>query len=225
MTFTSLFSTVVYTADLNPSEDTSSEMIDYLENYFLINQDILHVGGNLTGDVTGDFQIASKRQFAWLNHQVVKHCSNYLSNFGVNTKLINLYSSKSWPVVCDNNGGGVLKHNHPNSHLSVVFYLQSDENCGGELLVHANTDNPSLTIPMSAFISESNTDLHCYSFEPIVNRIIIFPSRLWHEVAEYTGQTKRYSVTYDILLTAKKINRKDNEMGFIHPSLWVNLYA
>lgn len=121
MTFTTLFPTVVYTTNLNPCEQVTSEMLNYFETYVSDNCIGDDDDGNKTGDVTGDFQIASKREFSWLNRQVATHCFNYLSNFGVDANLVNLHSSKSWPVVCVENGGSVAKHNHPNSHLSVVF--------------------------------------------------------------------------------------------------------
>jgi len=222
MTFTSLFPTVVYTTNLNPSEQITSEMLSYFEDYILKNDPN---NANLTGDVTGDFQIANQRQFSWLNRQVVKHCADYLSHFGVNTNLLTLYSSKSWPVVCHEDGGSVAKHNHPNSHLSVVFYLQSDINSGGELAVYANRTNPTLTIPMNCFIPMEFKNHGCHFFEPMTNQMIIFPSKLYHEVLEYTGKVKRYSVTYDIVLTGKKKHNMDYEEGLIHPDLWVNLYV
>ena len=221
-----LFPTVMYTADLEPPEEVSLGMFEYFKKYYARNRNIYRQnrGGNITGDVTGDFQIASKQQFFWLNNQVLHHCYQYLTEFGVDTNLVNLYASKSWPVICDNNGGGVEKHNHPNSHLSVVFYLQSDMDVGGDLIVYIDDNHPTRTLPICTFIPQMNFLSVDYSaFKPIVNQLVIFPSRLWHEVIEYHGNMQRYSVTYDILITHKKGSLEDNEMGFIHPDSWVNL--
>ena len=55
--------------------------------------------------------------------------------------------------------------------------------------------------------------------------MIIFPSNLWHEVDSYFGKVKRYSVTYDVILSGKRKGDIDNEMGFVHPDLWVDLYS
>ena len=55
--------------------------------------------------------------------------------------------------------------------------------------------------------------------------MIIFPSSLWHEVDSYYGEVKRYSVTYDIILSGKRKSKIDNEGAFIHPDLWVKLYS
>ena len=226
MTFTTLFPTVVYTTNLNPCEQVRSEMLNYFETYVLDNCIGDDDDANKTGDVTGDFQIASKREFSWLNRQVAKHCFDYLSNFGVDAKLVNLHSSKSWPVVCVEDGGSVSKHKHPNSHLSVVFYLQSDVDSGGELLVYADHDGPTQRLLMDCFIPETHMKEHnCRYFEPIVNQMIIFPSSLWHEVNSYFGKVKRYSVTYDVILSGKRKSKMDNEGALIHPDLWVNLYS
>ena len=226
MTFTTLFPTVVYTTNLNPCEQVTSEMLNYFETYVSNNCIGNDQYGNKTGDVTGDFQIASKREFSWLNRQVAKQCFTYLSNFGVDANLVNLHASKSWPVDCYEDGGAVAKHIHPNSHLSVVFYLQSDLDSGGELFVYPNYNNPTQTVLMHSFIPETHPKVHnCHYFEPIVNQMIIFPSSLWHEVDSYFGKVKRYSVTYDVILSGKRKSKMDNEMGFIHPDLWVNLYS
>ena len=99
MTFTTLFPTVVYTTNLNPCEQVRSEMLNHFETYVLDNCIGDDDDANKTGDVTGDFQIASKREFSWLNRQVAKHCFDYLSNFGVDAKLVKRRKAKPKRII------------------------------------------------------------------------------------------------------------------------------
>ena len=49
---------------------------------------------------------------------------------------------------------------------------------------------------------------------------MIFPSSLNHEVREYHGQTNRYSISYDILITTRK---EAGNFCLVNPSRWVKI--
>ena len=90
-----LFPTVMYTADLEPPEEVSLGMFEYFKKYYARNRNIYRQnrGGNITGDVTGDFQIASKQQFFWLNNQAIAAVSSYL---GPHLPILGLILGKKW---------------------------------------------------------------------------------------------------------------------------------
>ena len=230
MTIEVWFPTLVYDDDLKPSQEIYKGMIDYVDAFYEKNKENKRGSANITGDVTGDYQIAKEPAFHWLNKEVFKHCKNYLKEFGVNPEYLNLFSSKSWPVVCGHTldesdaNFAVESHNHPNSHLSVVFYLQTERDQGGELELQAPSTHPLWYIPLAPHCDErpypSLTDI---SYVPAPNHIVIFPSSINHCVRPYFGSTNRYSITYDILITGKKDIAKDNEMCIVHPDNWINL--
>ena len=229
MTIDMWFPTVVYTTnlDLQGHPQDHRAMIDYVDRFKFKNFNNYSV----TGDTVNEFQISSKPEFSWLNQEVYKHCLIYLQEFGIDTDSLNLFSSKSWPVVCNPENKTskddvvIQKHNHPNSHLSVVFYLQVDsQSNGGELKLHASYNHPIRYVPLRPYIKDVRYPaLDSVQYQPVQGELIIFPSSVDHEVTAYTGAYSRYSITYDIIITSKESLDTDNEMCIVNPSNWTEL--
>ena len=226
------FPTLIYDEALKPPKETYEGMISYVDAFYEKNKENKRGSANITGDVTGDYQISKDPAFHWLNREVARHCKLYLKEFGVNAKYLKLFSSKSWPVVCGHTidtseaNFAVESHNHPNSHLSVVFYLQTDRNQGGELELHAPSTHPLWFVPLAPHVEKIPwPSLVEISYVPAPNHVIIFPSSLTHCVRPYYGSNKRYSITYDILITGKKDIDMDNEMCIVNPANWIDIDA
>ena len=226
------FPTLIYDEALKPPKETYEGMISYVDAFYEKNKEDRIGSANITGDVTGDYQISNDPAFHWLNREVARHCKLYLKEFGVNAKYLKLFSSKSWPVVCGHTIDtseakfAVESHNHPNSHLSVVFYLQTDRNQGGELELHAPSTHPLWFVPLAPHVEKIPwPSLVEISYVPAPNHVIIFPSSLTHCVRPYYGSNKRYSITYDILITGKKDIDMDNEMCIVNPANWIDIDA
>ena len=226
------FPTLTYDEALKPTEKVRQGMLNYVNDFYERNKEQNIGSANITGDVTGDYQIAKEPAFNWLNKQVAHHCKNYLREFGVNPDNLDLFSSKSWAVVCghtiDTSDAkyAVEKHNHPNSHLSVVFYLQTDSHQGGELELDAPATHPIWYVPLAPHVEElPYPSLTSISFMPAINQIVIFPSSVTHCVKPYYGSDKRYSITYDILITGKKDLDMNNEMCIVNPVNWIDINA
>ena len=226
------FPTLIYDEALKPPKETYEGMLSYVDAFYEKNKEDRIGSANITGDVTGDYQISKDPAFHWLNREVARHCKLYLKEFGVNAKYLKLFSSKSWPVVCGHTVDtseakfAVESHNHPNSHLSVVFYLQTDRNQGGELELHAPSTHPLWFVPLAPHVEKIPwPSLVEISYVPAPNHVIIFPSSLTHCVRPYYGSNKRYSITYDILITGKKDIDMDNEMCIVNPANWIDIDA
>ena len=226
------FPTLIYDEALKPPKETYEGMISYVDAFYEKNKEDRIGSAYITGDVTGDYQISKDPAFHWLNREVARHCKLYLKEFGVNAKYLKLFSSKSWPVVCGHTIDtseakfAVESHNHPNSHLSVVFYLQTDRNQGGELELHAPSTHPLWFVPLAPHVEKIPwPSLVEISYVPAPNHVIIFPSSLTHCVRPYYGSNKRYSITYDILITGKKDIDMDNEMCIVNPANWIDIDA
>ena len=224
------FPTLVYDEHLKPTEQVRKGMLDYVDKFYEENKAERIGASNITGDVTGDYQIAKDPAFHWLNREVFKHCKLYLKEFGVNFQNLKLFSSKSWPVVCGHTldesdaNFAVESHNHPNSHLSVVFYLQTEKDAGGELELQAPSTHPLWFTPIAPHCDERPyPSLTEVSYVPAPDHMVIFPSSLNHCVRPHFGSIKRYSITYDLLITGKKDIDMDNEMCIVHPDNWVDM--
>ena len=228
MTIDFLFPVLVYNTslDLKGRRRDHRAMLDYVDQFKFNNL----YDYSTTGDTVNDFQVSNNPAFSWLNKEVYKHTLEYLKEFGIDTDSLDVFSSKSWPVVCnperktDKDDLVIQKHNHPNSHLSAVFYLQTDSQSGGMLKLHASHSHPIRYVPLQPFIKEPRyAAMDSMYYKPTEGMLVIFPSSVEHEVSEYHGEFSRYSITYDLIVTSKSNLDTDNEMCIVNPINWTLL--
>jgi uncharacterized protein (TIGR02466 family) len=198
---------------LNPSEETISEMkkvLKYQEKEYLESDDnkTCYVGDSECFDKLHTFT-----EFQWLNQQVENMLSEFISVYGIDKDKCNFYIQKSWPVFLKDGDSGVDGHTHPNSHISFVYYLQSEEdNQNGQLHFTRRLDFWNGTVPFE------NSSI---SFITVENNCLMFPSSMTHWVSEYFGDLTRISITYDITITSKNIpGISDIEMMISDPTFW-----
>ena len=134
--------------------------------------------------------------------------SFFLENF-INDKISNFYGSelikikKMWFVITQK-AGLIKKHNHLNSDLSGVLYLNVDEeniNFNDGLRIH----NYSKFIKIYKYYEENNNFITSifkddyYIFKPKVNDLLIFNSYLDHSVENNNSKiSNRISLPFDL---------------------------
>tara|TARA_R100000781_G_scaffold28239_1_gene20915 strand:- start:1170 stop:1862 length:693 start_codon:yes stop_codon:yes gene_type:complete len=220
------FPTIVYTEVLEPPPDVYNSMLSHVDRFHSEHSEEYTV----TGDTVNYYQIAKSPDFSWLNKEVAKYTLKYLEEYGIDVNKVDLHCSKAWPVVCNPDKRRytdlvvIQPHQHLNAHISAVFYLQTDTEAGGELTLHASPTHPIRYVPFAPFLKEARlTNMDAAHYTPEKNMLILFPSSLEHEVSEYYGNFKRYSITYDIIITGKEDQEGDNEMCVINPKNWLEL--
>ena len=222
------FPTGIYTEylDLKDHPNEHKSMLTYVDKFYEKHDDTY----STTGDTVNEFQISNNPEFSWLNKEVTKYCYKYLQEFGLDTTKLSLFSSKSWPVICnpeqlsDKDSFVIQRHNHMNSHLSVVFYLQTDNKKGGDLKLHISPTHPICYVPFIPYLKEvTYLSLNSIKYQPTNGQLIIFPSSIEHEVSLYYGSLPRYSIIYDIIVTGNEGLDVDNEMCTINPKNWIDL--
>ena len=218
-----LFPTPVYMVQLDPSDEVWNAMFTYVEQFRLRLQQAEEMDDSVyTGDVHSDFVIHQKEQFQWLNGQIGRHMRLYLQELGVDLTDIEIYAQKSWPTVCNKEKGEVNEHTHENAHFSCVYYLSVDEsNYSGNLYFR----NPNSLIVNKVPVSITNANSNSEKFHQVTpenGKLLIFPSYLPHYVSVYNGDDYRYSISYDITITARPEVAK-NELQVSHHSQWTPL--
>ena len=218
MTLHSWFPTSLYSESITSPLKVQREMVRYVDRYYEKNAPIpKENGGVLVGDDSGDSKVYQKAEFSWLNKQIFSRVEKYLDALGVDINKIKIYASKAWPIVVEK-GGKVLRHKHPNSILSAVFYLQTGDEESGEIRFYASHSEIDF-LPMK-FKRNGRSYTNCkYKAKP--NDLLIFPSTLEHEVETYNGELPRYSISYDIIVTSTR--NDDWESTIPHPSQWKEL--
>jgi uncharacterized protein (TIGR02466 family) len=220
-----LFPTTVYQTDLDTPDDVHEGMVNYIDRFY--NKNVQHVGfvPSFTGEILGDSQISSEPEFSWVTKQVAVHLKKYIEEIGATLDPTDvhvgsdIYIPQSWPVVCTN-GGVVGYHNHCQSHFSAVFYVRTEkDNDTGQLAVYAPEPNTLSGLPIFHH-KPTYGSVRTKVYNAVQDRLMIFPSSLNHEVRTYYGETNRYSISYDILITTRK---EAGNFCLVNPSRWVKI--
>lgn len=157
-------------------------------------------------------------EFKWLTNEIEIMVSEYLSDLGYNQEDFSIFFQKSWTVIT-NSGGMVGEHSHPNSLLSAVYFLKSENDKGGCLMF--KTKNKLFSGSIDSKAVSPKVEKKLYGLKPLENFLILFPSSIEHFVSIYKGDIPRWSITFDITLTASsKLGSARSENMMIHPKFW-----
>lgn len=87
------------------------------------------------------------------------------------------------------------RHNHPNSIVSGVFYIDTDEHTGNIVF---NTGQYS---QIEFQVKESNIyNSKTWSFAPMIGTLILFPSSLEHSVTKNLSKKDRISISFNTFI-------------------------
>ena len=222
-----LFPGAIATAQLQP---------DPLDTARLLQQMLLWRGdatGNSqegcawTGDLHGLHQFHLCEDAAWLVDQLANQVAIYLKQLGFKPGCLSVHIQRSWPVISD--PGQLLGcHHHPNAHLSAVYYLNGDGSgkCGALQLFNPSPLNeliPGMAVGADApFDSSAVLNVHQHQIAAQAGLLVLFPAKLEHAVLENLSQNTRFSISFDLVLTAPP-GPTTAEYLPPHPSLWVPL--
>ena len=202
-------------ARLRPPEIELASMIEFMQNL----QDKSEKSNKQFWDQKGGMaHLHQLKQFNWLTVEVEKIVIKYLSDLGYDSSRIALFHQKSWPVITRKDAS-IKRHAHFNSVLAAVFYLRCDPDSGGNLVFHM--DRPSL--PNIPKINSAKMEFPALitKISPQPFDLLVFPSGLSHSVTVYEGENPRWSITYDISVTAsEKLGSGNTESVIIHPNYW-----
>ena len=187
-----LFPTIIHQFDVNGFSEIKKDLIKYA-------YDIKHSGvqsvliSNYGGWQSPPFQV--KNEYDVLQKFII----NCLSGFPVILESTNI-KVEAW-ININKPGDYNIKHNHPNSNLAGVLWIQCPQN-SGDIVFESPNDfqtyneiesyNPQFKI--------QNKFHHTYCFNPVEGRILVFPAHLSHSVNENKSYGDRISVSFNINL-------------------------
>lgn len=123
---------------------------------------------------------------SWLDEQIHKYL-NITANPKYNTRL---RITQSW-INYSNLGEHHRKHDHPNSYISGVFYIQTNKSDK----IYFYRDHYQQFKILSKNFNEWNSESWWY--EAIRGRLIVFPSHLIHMVPEVEENLTRISISFN----------------------------
>ena len=202
---------------LAPEQQQLTELQDcFLELHEQCMQKNQNEHGAYTGDVNHNADWFQNKKLSWLNQSIEKYIKKYVEDYFICGSDLKLFYQKAWPVVM-RNGQSIMSHKHNNAHLSAVFYVHCPNESKGGNIIFSNSFNwfPS----MSSTIQRKK--LNQIGIRPKTKLLLIFPSSCTHAVTKYESKDPRYSISYDIFITAsKKLKSKHHENIAPEPRDW-----
>ena len=87
-------------------------------------------------------------------------------------------------------------HNHNNCMFSVVLYLQTSENCGN--IVFTDSIDKRYKLEKNSYNLYNSIE---WGIKPEDGLLVIFPSEVYHKIAENKSDTTRYSLAFNVVPT------------------------
>jgi len=191
-----IFPTPVYRSELG-RELTSSELT-FADK---IKEDCWESFGNITSK---NNYILNEKQFSNIKKELEERVQDYFNKVLSTTDKITPYITQSWLNYTIENQYH-HKHEHPNSLVSGVFYINCDENF--DKIVFFKKDVYQhiklKTKDWNLWNSES------WFFELKTGDIILFPSSLTHMVETKKGNNTRISLAFNVFIKGTIGDNKD----------------
>jgi len=180
---TPLFPTSVVSANIN--RDFSQEEIDFIKSNQKNNST------NEGNNVSEDSYILEKKEFFNLKNEALKVVNFYLNEILIPSSEVSPYITQSWLNFTEP-GEYHHMHNHANSYLSGVIYINAD-------FAHDKIH----------FYKQTYSQIKLYTKEPTIYNteswwlpvktgdILVFPSHLAHSVEKTTSKDTRISLAFN----------------------------
>ena len=182
-----LFGTPIFMYDeysnVKEIHDTSTEQLNLIEN----------MGGNFSSTETNILELES---YKTIKDRIIAGLNEYVNDVMHIESRHEFYITQSWLNV-NPPGSEHHRHNHSNSLISGVYYIDADEN-NGITFISQNTSTITNNTTLQINVSEYTTANSNSWYLPIKpNDIIYFPSSTLHEVSANTSDKNRISLAFN----------------------------
>ena len=202
MIFIDLFPKTISITDNLLSDDEHYSVIKFIQNYD-VNSYLKDIEENKK--TAFDF-LEKDKSLITLKNKILQKFSNYFFKIYENNNT-DFKITTSWLKALKPNHSYDL-HNHRNAMYSCSYYLTTQNEGAGGNIVFVNTNTDSFYI-----LNENKIDKNEFFVKPVKNRLIIFPSFLYHKVQKNLDFITRYSINCN-LMPLKKIGEFDSSYYF-----------
>jgi len=194
-----LFPTPIYISKLN-KELTNEEL-------FIINKTKSCVYKNEGNTTSNDNYILNNKSLKNLKEELDLKVQDYFDKIICPAGSITPYITQSWINFTEKNQYH-HKHNHPNSFISGVFYINCDEKF--DTIKFFKKDYERITLEVKEYNVFNSSS---WWFAVKTGNIILFPSSLEHKVETKETDNTRISLAFNVFIKGKiGDNKKLNEL-------------
>lgn len=185
---TPLFATPLFETMVDISEDDKN---------CIKNAEYVRFPSN-NGYGTPDKFLLDRPELAELKNNIMMVCKNYIYNILEVNISADFQMTNSWAVK-HLKGDESGTHDHTNSMLSGVLYIQTDEH-SGDILFYKNKNHYNLFTPTVeiTFKNQNAFNTGGWAIRPKNNMLILFPSTVDHSVFPSRSDQERYAVAFNL---------------------------
>ena len=210
-----MFPTTVYSVIPQPSDELLKIVLNNISDYIFDAQprkDYLAV----TGEYVGKTNIHHNENLIDFFTVISKHAKNYVTLLGLKENIFDYYVNKCWLSIIQNKNVHMQYHDHWESDISFVYYVEVPENA--DCISFSNNFKANELFPglfdddkpfEKTFFTERNAlNYTSYYIPPIPGLLVMFPGKLNHgTVANPSGieqNGRRIAIAGDITLVLKE---------------------
>ena len=147
--------------------------------------------------------VLNQKPFILLKNSILENLNIYLYKIIKIKKNINFKLMNSW-VNVHKKGDWAQEHEHSNSYISGIVYLDVFENSGNLIFKKENNwTNIFPKVPLIDFEEYNETNSTTWTYVPKNGDIYLFPSFLKHSVEKNLNKKNRYSLAFNFLPSGK----------------------
>lgn len=168
--------------------------------------------GSDNGFCTTDQQILNHEQLLGLRNQILAHISEYVTELRISPNY-EFYINCSWGMYHDK-GDWAHSHDHSNSLISGVVYVDVDENSGA-ICFHRDwqTIFPNAINPQ--FTEDNALNSNQARFLPENGQVVLFPSHVMHSVEANMSDITRRCIAFNVFIKGVINDNSDNRMSYL----------
>jgi uncharacterized protein (TIGR02466 family) len=187
-----LFSKSILTAELgrdfSVEERTAFETADYVLDSAKISEEPTNIAFTTAINILDTLKLVDLESF------IMKNVNDYMFTELEVVDPVKFFIARSW-LVKSQPGGFARRHNHPNSIVSGVLYLDTTPT-SGNFILHDHQNSKFGSVEFSYNLKPNNCSY--VSIPPKPGMLIMFPSTMQHEVGINRSETLRYSLSFDV---------------------------
>jgi uncharacterized protein (TIGR02466 family) len=161
------------------------------EMKFILGQEQRPNMGNTT---SVNNYLLKEKKLSKLHDFLISSVNKYFEEIYKPQNEVSLYITQSWANYTEK-GQFHHKHAHPNSFISGVFYVQSD-NAKDRIYFYKDGYSQLKVPPREWNLHNSDS----WWFEAITGRLVLFPSSLTHMVVAVESEQTRVSLSFNTFL-------------------------
>ena len=215
-----IFPLVVYQGEVDCHDEFKDKYLNELKDYWFDGYK------NESPEYSGRIFVHNK--YKLLFNSLKNNIDEYFNFLNVDHSHLSYHVAKSWVGCHYKDTPELNSHNHNESNLGFVYYLNSDST--SDKFCAVQRENPNELIGGLFQTGQKNLlkgfnkyNCNFYTLTPTEGTVLIFPSSMYHKTLKVTERVAdRIVIAGDIRITLNP-QSPDYHQGTTHPSQWLEL--